>query len=178
MRFKVLIGLSAALMAIAASATGALAYTTGPGTTGTTTTTTPTPGTPFTTTFTFTDASGNAIAGLLVTFKTASGPSGCTAVFGSATGVTNAAGQVSTSVTIPSNCSGAFTLAAVGAGGETATVSVTAGAASGGTGFPNTSAVPAQLPVLPILSVLVGIALVVVAGFGLSRTRRTSALPA
>jgi Big-like domain-containing protein len=163
MKFKALVGISAALMAVGLSAVSALAYTTGPGTGGTTTTSNPPVGGSTSATFTFTNSSGQAIAGLAVNFSVQSGTASCVS-FNPASGVTNSAGQVSTTVTF--SCAGQFTLAAVGAGGETATVTITAGSA-----FPNTSAAPIPSPVLPIGGIVLGVLLVAGAAFGLSRSK-------
>lgn len=167
MKSKVLIGLSAAVMALAMTASSALAYTTGPGTGGTAPPPTTNPNGTATTTgnFTFKDANGNPIAGLTVTFKTNAGNSSCVS-FNPPTAVTNSAGVATTTVTF--TCGGTFTLAALGAGGETATLTVSTGSA-----FPNTSATPAPSPALPIAGIALGLLLIAGAIVGLTRGRKT-----
>ena len=165
MKFKVLLGLAAAALGLLVTSAPALAYNVGPGTTATTSVSSVAGGTAFTATFTFIDTTGAPIAGVVVNFS-ATGPCAGT-TFSPASATTNASGVVTTTVTLPANCPGAFTLTGTltsGQGSASVTVTETGG-------FPITSAVPQAVPIWAILALLAGALLVIGGGFGFVRSR-------
>jgi hypothetical protein len=171
-----------------------LAYTVGGGSTATAPTGV-SGGTPFTFLATFLDPSGAPYVGVTVTFSLSSGPSAalpqrpaaplaarqvelmrvllavpCVPTFDPPTAITNAQGQASTQVTLPTGCPGQFVLAATIPGGTPITFTVVETG-----GFPNTSA--GQLWHLPLAwwQLVAGIAVLVVVGSGLWLARRVGA---
>jgi hypothetical protein len=156
---NLILGSGLALAAVAMAIVPALAYT---GTLGTSASVSPT-----------TVAAGGSVtfsahflggAGQAVTFSESGDGAGCTATFSSASGTTDASGNVTTTKTFGTGCSGVITLTAVsGAQNVSTTVTVTA--------FPAASSLPLGVPApfawLAVL--LVGLALVGTALFGFGR---------
>jgi hypothetical protein len=165
MKSKILVGLAAATLGLFMASSTVLAYTVGSGSSGTTSVTSPQGGVAFTAAFTFKDSGGAPISGTVVTFS-ATGPCAGT-TFSPASGTTDANGYVQTSVTLPVNCPGSFSLIGTLAGGGSVSVSVTEPG-----GFPNTSALPANMPIWAMTLVGVGVLVVLAALISLRRERR------
>ena len=66
-------------------------------------------------TVTITDCNGNGLSGILVVFTQASGPANCQLVFDPPQAVTDANGQVHTTVTLPGGCPCQYTINATAA---------------------------------------------------------------
>ena len=165
MKLKLIIGFAAATVGLFAASGSALAYTVGSGSSGTTSVTSPQGGVAFTAAFTFKDSGGAPISGTVVTFS-ATGPCAGT-TFSPASATTDANGYVQTSVTLPVNCPGSFSLIGTLAGGGSVSVSVTEPG-----GFPNTAAAPVMQPVGAYGAVALGGLLVLFAVGGLAVNRR------
>jgi hypothetical protein len=165
---KLVLGSGMALAAVAMAVVPALAYTGTPGTSASTSPTTVAAGGTVTFSAHFLGGAGQA-----VTFSESGDGAGCTATFSPASGTTDASGNVTTTKTFGTGCSGVFTLTAVsGVQNVSTTVTVTA--------FPAASSLPLGVPApfawLAVL--LVGLALVGSALFGFGRRRQSSAVSA
>ncbi len=165
MKSKILVGLAAATLGLFMASSTVLAYTVGSGSSGTTSVTSPQGGVAFTAAFTFKDSGGAPISGTVVTFS-ATGPCAGT-TFSPASATTDANGYVQTSVTLPVNCPGSFSLIGTLAGGGSVSVAVTEPG-----GFPNTSALPANMPIWAMTLVGVGVLVALAALISLRRERR------
>ena len=163
----------AALVGGFASATPALAYVVGSGSSATAPVTVG-GGVPFTFTAAFVSSDGTPFpAGVAVTFSQSSGPTAaapCAATFDPTQTTTDASGDATTTVTLPTGCPGQYVLLATAAGGGTVSFTVTEAG-----GYPNTTAAaprtlgrPGGEPTIMLASAL----LLVLAGLLTVRLRR------
>ena len=123
-------------------------------------------------TVTLKDCNGNGISGATVTFSQQAGPAGCTASFTPPQAVTDANGQATTVVTLPSGCPCQYTLAATGAG-ITVTTTVRENGCLPFTAAARSAAVAARAPSAPLLPLAVlALGLLCLGGAGLALARR------
>jgi hypothetical protein len=160
---KLVVGSGLALAAVGLSVVSALAYTGTPGTSASTSNNTPPPGGTTTLSAHFVGGGGQT-----VTFSAVGGGSGCTVTFNPTSATTDASGNVSTTVTIGTGCSGSIDLTSVtGAQNVTTTITVGALPAAG-------SSQPLSYPALWIALLVVGLGLIGASVYGIGR-RRTPA---
>ena len=160
---RFVIGAGMAFVGAAFAVIPALAYTGTAGTSASTGSSTVAPGGNTTFTAHFTGGSGQA-----VTYSATGGGSGCTVTFNPTSGTTDASGNVTTTVTFGSGCSGTIALGAVsGAQNVSTTITVS--------GLPAASTqVPVSYPGLWLALLALGIGLVGVSLFGVRRKMATA----
>jgi hypothetical protein len=107
-----------------------------------------------------------------VHFSQQSGPANCQVTFSSPTGTTDAMGHASVTVTLPPNCPGTYTLLANGAG-FSVQASVIEKGVKGASFLSNDPSQQQPIPVLPLLVIGAGLALLAARGAGLIRRPRS-----
>jgi hypothetical protein len=115
---------------------------------------------------------GSPAANQVVNFSQQSGPANCQVTFSSPTATTDAMGHASVTVTLPPNCPGTYTLLANGAG-FSVQASVIEKGVKGASFLSNDPSQQQPIPVLPLLVIGAGLALLAAGGAGLIRRPRS-----